>query len=195
MLSERLRALTADLMRTVGTTLGRTGLSPSFFTVLGFVAVAADSVLIALGYLQLAGVLLIASLLLDSLDGAVARATGRVSAFGGFLDSTLDRWAEVALFFGMGLALSRLGSTLDLVFVYWAVCGSMLVSYTRARAESIGVPCKEGLFTRFERMVVMVLGLLTTWLGLANAIIALLATLTALQRLWYVWRQSQVKKA
>ena len=195
MLSERLRALTADLMRTVGTTLGRTGLSPSFFTVLGFVAVAADSVLIALGYLQLAGVLLIASLLLDSLDGAVARATGRVSAFGGFLDSTLDRWAEVALFFGMGVALSRLGSTLDLVFVYWAVCGSMLVSYTRARAESIGVPCKEGLFTRFERMVVMVLGLLTTWLGLANAIIALLATLTALQRLWYVWRQSQVKKA
>ena len=195
MLSERLRALTADLMRTVGTTLGRTGLSPSFFTGLGFVAVAADSVLIALGYLQLAGVLLIASLLLDSLDGAVARATGRVSAFGGFLDSTLDRWAEVALFFGMGVALSRLGSTLDLVFVYWAVCGSMLVSYTRARAESIGVPCKEGLFTRFERMVVMVLGLLTTWLGLANAIIALLATLTALQRLWYVWRQSQVKKA
>ena len=195
MLSERLRALTADLMRTVGTTLGRTGLSPSFFTVLGFVAVAADSVLIAVGYLQLAGVLLIASLLVDSLDGAVARATGRVSAFGGFLDSTLDRWAEVALFFGMGVALSRLGSTLDLVFVYWAVCGSMLVSYTRARAESIGVPCKEGLFTRFERMVVMVLGLLTTWLGLANAIIALLATLTALQRLWYVWRQSQVKKA
>ncbi|TMC58416.1 MAG: CDP-alcohol phosphatidyltransferase family protein [Chloroflexi bacterium] len=195
MLSERLRALTADLMRTVGTTLGRTGLSPSFFTGLGFVAVAADSVLIALGYLQLAGVLLIASLLLDSLDGAVARATGRVSAFGGFLDSTLDRWAEVALFFGMGVALSRLGSTLDLVFVYWAVCGSMLVSYTRARAESIGVPCKEGLFTRFERMVVMVLGLLTTWLGLANAIIALLATLTALQRLWYVWRQSQVNKA
>ena len=195
MLSERLRALTADLMRTVGTTLGRTGLSPSFFTGLGFVAVAADSVLIALGYLQLAGVLLIASLLLDSLDGAVARATGRVSAFGGFLDSTLDRWAEVALFFGMGVALSRLGSTLDLVFVYWAVCGSLLVSYTRARAESIGVPCKEGLFTRFERMVVMVVGLLTTWLGLANAIIALLATLTALQRLWYVWRQSQVKKA
>ena len=195
MLSERLRALTADLMRTVGTTLGRTGLSPSFFTVLGFVAVAADSVLIAVGYLQLAGVLLIASLLVDSLDGAVARATGRVSAFGGFLDSTLDRWAEVALFFGMGVALSRLGSTLDLVFVYWAVCGSLLVSYTRARAESIGVPCKEGLFTRFERMVVMVLGLLTTWLGLANAIIALLATLTALQRLWYVWRQSQVNKA
>jgi CDP-diacylglycerol--glycerol-3-phosphate 3-phosphatidyltransferase len=195
MLSERLRALTAGFMRTVGTALGRTGLSPSFFTVLGFVAVAADSVLIALGYLQLAGVLLIASLLLDSLDGAVARATGRVSAFGGFLDSTLDRWAEVALFFGMGVALSRFGSTLDLVFVYWAVCGSLLVSYTRARAESIGVLCKEGFFTRFERMVVIVLGLLTTWLGLANAIIALLAALTALQRLWYVWHQSNANKA
>src|SRR5438105_1615796 len=191
MLSERLRALTANFMRTVGATLGRTGLSPSFFTVLGFVAVVAVSAVIALGYLQLAGVALVASLLLDALDGAVARATGQVSAFGGFLDSTLDRWAEVALFFGMAVALSRSGSPFDLVFVYWAICGSLLVSYTRARAESIGVPCKEGVFTRFERMAVIVVGLLTTWLALASAIIALLATLTALQRLWYVWRQSQ----
>jgi len=195
MLSERLRALTANLMRSVGATLGRTGLSPDFFTVLGFVAVVADSVVIALGYLQLAGLLLVVSLLLDALDGAVARATGQVSAFGGFLDSTLDRWAEVALFFGMGVALSRSGSPLDLIFGYWAICGSLLVSYTRARAESIGVSCKEGLFTRFERMTVVVLGLLTTWRALAKAIIALLATLTALQRLWYVWRQSHAKGA
>ena len=191
MLSERLRALMASAMQQIGTTLGQTGLSPNFFTVVGFVAVSANAALIALGYLQLAGVLLIVSLLLDSLDGAVARATNQISAFGAFLDSTLDRWAEVAIFFGMAVALSRTGSTLDFVFIYWAICGSLLVSYTRARAEAIGVQCKEGLFTRFERMVVIVLGLLTGYLTIANGLIALLATLTAAQRLWYVWRQTQ----
>ncbi len=194
MLSERLRALTSNLMRAIGTTLGKTGLSPNFFTVVGFVAVVFNAVLIALGYLQLAGVLLIVSLLLDALDGAVAHATNQTSAFGGFLDSTLDRWAEVALFFGMALTLSRTGSLLDLAFVYWAICGSLLVSYTRARADSIGIPCKEGWFTRFERMVVIVLGLLTGRLTLANGVIAALATLTAMQRLWYVWRQSRAHR-
>jgi CDP-diacylglycerol---glycerol-3-phosphate 3-phosphatidyltransferase len=195
MLSERLRALSADFMRSIGTVLGKTGLSPGFFTVVGFLAVVGDSVLIALGYLQLAGALLVPALLLDSLDGAVARATNKVTAFGGFLDSTLDRWAEAALFFAMAVALAGSGSALDLIFVYWAICGSLLVSYTRARAESIGVPCKEGLFTRFERMVVIVLGLLTTWLSLAVAVIAVFATVTAAQRLWYVWRQSRAQSA
>lgn len=194
MLSERLRALTAGLMRRIGASLGQRGLSPNVLTVLGFLAVAADAVMIALGYFQLAGLLLIASLLLDALDGAVARATNQVSAFGAFLDSTLDRWAEVAIFFGMAVALSRTGSPLDLALIYWAICGSLLVSYTRARAQSIGVECKEGLFTRFERMVVIIAGLLTGYLTIANAVIAVLATLTAIQRLWYVWRQTTLKR-
>ncbi|MEP7198979.1 MAG: CDP-alcohol phosphatidyltransferase family protein [Chloroflexota bacterium] len=193
MLSERLRALTAGFMLRVGARLGRTGLSPNVLTVIGFLAVAADSVVIALGYLQLAGALLILALLLDSLDGAVARATNQLSAFGGFLDSTLDRWAEVAIFFGMAVALQRSGSALDLVFVYWAICGSLLVSYTRARAESIGVPCKEGFFTRFERVVVIIVGLLTTQLTIANGIIAALATFTAAQRVVFVWKETQRK--
>src|SRR5206468_8185794 len=111
------------------------GFSPNAFTVIGFIAVSLDAVVIALGYTQLAGLLLILALLLDALDGAVARATNRISAFGAVLDSTLDRWAEVALFFGFAVVLSRTGSTLDLIFVYWAICGSLLVSYTRARAE------------------------------------------------------------
>ncbi len=191
MLGERLRVLTAGLTQTIGTQLGKTGLSPNFFTWLGFLAVVGDAVLIALGYLQLAGALLIFSLLLDSLDGAVARATNQISAFGAFLDSTLDRWAEVAIYFGMALALSRSGTTLDFILVYWAICGSLLVSYARARAQGIGLECKEGWFTRFERMAVIVLGLLTGQLTIANGLIAVLATLTAAQRLWYVWEKTQ----
>ena len=186
MLSERLRTLLSGVMLSAGTTLGKTGLSPNAFTVIGFIAVSLDAVVIGLGYTQLAGLLLIVALLLDALDGAVARATHRMSAFGAVLDSTLDRWAEVAIFFGFGVVLSRTGSTLDLIFVYWAICGSLLVSYTRARAEGAGITCKEGLFTRFERMVVLIVGLLSGWLTAAVAIIAVLATLTAVQRLFYV---------
>jgi phosphatidylglycerophosphate synthase len=195
MLSERLRAMTAGLMMSIGATLGKTGLSPNFFTVVGFLAVSANAVLIAFGFLPLAGALLIVSLLLDALDGAVARATSQMTVFGAFLDSTLDRWAEVAIFFGIAIALSHNGSTFDLIFVYWAICSSLLVSYTRARAEAIGVQCKEGLFTRFERMAVIIVGLLTTQLTIAVGIIAVLATLTAAQRLFYVWHvtRTQVK--
>jgi CDP-diacylglycerol--glycerol-3-phosphate 3-phosphatidyltransferase len=189
MLSERLRALFSGVMLSAGATLGKTGLSPNVFTVIGFIAVSLDAVVIGLGYTQLAGLLLIVALLLDALDGAVARATHRMSAFGAVLDSTLDRWAEVAIFFGFGVVLSRTGSTLDLIFVYWAICGSLLVSYTRARAEGAGIACKEGLFTRFERMVVLIAGLISGWLTAAVGIIAVLATLTAVQRLFYVWDQ------
>jgi phosphatidylglycerophosphate synthase len=195
MLSERLRALLSGVMLSAGTMLGKTGLSPNAFTVIGFMAVSLDAVVIGLGYTQLAGLLLIVALLLDALDGAVARATQRMSPFGAVLDSTLDRWAEVAIFFGFGVILSRTGSTLDLIFVYWAICGSLLVSYTRARAEGAGIPCKEGLFTRFERMVVLIVGLITGWLSAAVAIVAVLATLTAAQRLFYVWGQMRQPSA
>src|SRR5438105_2671861 len=153
MLSERLRALLSGTMLRVGAVLGRTGLSPNVFTIVGFIAVSLNAVLIALGYLPLAGIVLALSLLLDALDGAVARATNQSSPFGAFLDSTLDRWSEVAIFFGLAVAMQRSGSLLDLVLVYWAICGSLLVSYTRARAEAAGVQCKEGFFTRFERML------------------------------------------
>lgn len=189
MLSERLRALLSGSMLRVGKTLGRTGLSPNVFTVIGFVAVSLDAVLIGLGYLPLAGIVLALSLLLDALDGAVARATNQSSRFGAFLDSTLDRWSEVAIFFGLAVAMQRSGSQLDLVLVYWAICGSLLVSYTRARAEAAGVQCKEGFFTRFERMLVIIAGLLLNQLTLAVGAIALLASFTAAQRLLYVWQQ------
>ena len=183
MLSERLRALLSGLMLSVGRVLGRTGLSPNVFTVIGFVAVSLNAVLIALGYLPLAGVLLAAGLLLDALDGAVARATNQSSKFGMFLDATLDRWSEVAIFFGLGVFMQRTGSPLDMALVYWAICGSLLVSYTRARAETVGVLCKEGLFTRFERMLVIILGLLFNQLTLAVGAIAILATITAAQQM------------
>lgn len=189
MISERLRAMLGGVMLTVGTTLGRTGLSPNAFTLIGFFAVVICAVVIALGQPQLAGALLIVSLALDSLDGAVARATGKISAFGAFLDSTLDRWAEVAIFFGMAVYLQ--GSWLDQALIYWAICGSLLVSYTRARAEGIGVACKEGFFTRFERVVVIIIGLLTLQMTIANGIIAVLATFTAVQRLLYVYGQTR----
>ena len=92
-------------------------------------------------------------------------------------------------FFGLAVVMQRNGSALDLALVYWAICGSLLVSYTRARAEAAGIQCKEGVFTRFERMLVIIFGLLASQLTLAVGAIAILATLTAAQRLLYVWQQ------
>jgi CDP-diacylglycerol--glycerol-3-phosphate 3-phosphatidyltransferase len=191
MLSERLRTRLAGVMQVVGVTLGRTGLSPNFFTWIGFLAVVANAFFIAYGSLRWAGVLLIFTLSLDALDGAVARATNQVSKFGAFLDSTLDRWAEVAIFFGMAIAMQREGHTLDLALIYWAICASLLVSYTRARAEGIGVQCREGWFTRFERMVVIIAGLILEWLTVATGTIAVMASLTAFQRVWIVYQHTQ----
>lgn len=110
--------------------------------------------------------------------------TGNVSAFGAFLDSTLDRFAEIALYLGL-LYLYR-GTSLETLLIYLAITGSLMVSYTRARAEGLSVECKVGLFTRLERLAVLVLGLLLEQVLIALVILAVFSNLTALQRMWHV---------
>jgi len=139
---------------------------------------------LALGHQRLAGLLIIFVGLFDALDGALARMTGKASAFGAFLDSTLDRFAEIALYLGL-LYLYR-GDTLATVLVYLTITGSLMVSYTRARAEGLGLDCKVGLFTRLERLAVLIVGLIlerTLW---ALVVLAIFSNLTVLQRMWHV---------
>jgi phosphatidylglycerophosphate synthase len=175
--------------------LSRTGISPNALTVCGFVAMLAVAWILASGHERIAGLLVILVGLFDALDGALARLTGKTSAFGAFLDSTLDRFSEIALYLGL-LYLYR-GDTLPTVLVYLAITGSLMVSYTRARAEGLGLECKVGLFTRLERLAVLVVGLIlerTLW---ALVFLAVLSNLTALQRMWHVWRTTadQAEKA
>jgi len=134
---------------------------------------------------------------LDMLDGALARHNNQSSRFGAVLDSTIDRISEAVLLFGILVFYIINQAVLPAVLVYVALIGSMLVSYIRARAEAVGIECSVGLFTRAERVFVLVLGLLFSWLDnalvIALAVIAVLSFFTVWQRLFYVWRQTRVK--
>jgi CDP-diacylglycerol--glycerol-3-phosphate 3-phosphatidyltransferase len=134
---------------------------------------------------------LIATLAFDAVDGTLARLTGATSRFGAFLDSTLDRWAEVVLYAALVWLFLQEGQDLGVLLAVAAMATSLLVSYTRARAEGAGFQCKEGLLTRFERMLILIVGLLITQTVWALAIIAILAGFTAVQRIWVTWQAAR----
>jgi CDP-diacylglycerol--glycerol-3-phosphate 3-phosphatidyltransferase len=131
------------------------GLAPEVFNALGVVLGLVAMIAYATGHLAAAGWFLLAGGLADVFDGMVARARGVTSRFGAFLDSTLDRFQETAIFIGLAVWYR---STLPLVIVLVALAGSLLVSYTRARGESLGVLCKLGVLQRAERMLLLGFG-------------------------------------
>lgn len=188
MLTDWARSHAYDLLRTIAKIFAGLGISPNTLTVVGFGGMCGVAVLLALGYEALGGVLIIAVGIFDALDGTLARTTGRATKFGAFLDSTLDRWAEGALFFAIIYRAAQRQDHITIYLATLALIGSLLVSYTRARAEGLNVSVKEGWFTRLERFIVLIAGLLLTAffgplaLTLALAILALFSNITALQR-------------
>ena len=146
--------------------------------------------LIANGELLWAGVAIFFIAPLDALDGALARKLGRKQGgFGAFLDSTLDRLAEVILFAGFLLFFARQQNELMVLVTYVALTGSLLVSYIRSRAESLGLSCKVGLFSRVERYGVIVLALVFNLPAYGIWLLAAGTYLTTAQRVLHVWRQ------
>ncbi len=192
MVTDWARKWSARLIRPIAELLGNLGLTPNAVTVLGLALTIAVAAVIATGRTQLGGVLLIITLAFDAVDGTLARLTGSTSPFGAFLDSTLDRWAEVALYSALVWLFLQQGQDAGVMLATAAMATSLLVSYTRARAEGVGIPCKEGLLTRFERMLLLIAGLIFNQVILALAVIAILAGITAVQRIWVTWRQSRV---
>jgi CDP-diacylglycerol--glycerol-3-phosphate 3-phosphatidyltransferase len=131
------------------------GLSPDFFNYLGLFLSLLSMALFWVGALPAAGWLLLLGGVADILDGRIARARGMASKFGAFLDSTLDRFAEFVIFVGLA---GFYGGGLPVLLVVLSLGGSLLVSYTRARGESLGVLCKSGFMQRAERMLVLGFG-------------------------------------
>ena len=170
------------------------GLTPNMLTLVGLVITGASALLIGAGHFVAGGVVLIFAALFDILDGAVARVTGKVYRYGAFLDSTTDRYAEgftyVALLY---FYVAQGHHTTEPMLVIAALTGSLLVSYVRARAQSLGFVCDGGLLARPERVVLTVIGLLFADQLLLPVlwILAVLTNLTAVQRIWFVWRQSR----
>jgi CDP-diacylglycerol--glycerol-3-phosphate 3-phosphatidyltransferase len=182
--------------RSVGTAfMGRfrsVPITPNQITVAGLSLNVVAAALIYREHFVWATVAFVAASLLDILDGALARSHGRLTPFGGFLDSTTDRISEGLVLGAIALVLSRQGHTWALASVFVALVGSFLVSYTRAKAEAIGLRCEVGLMTRVERIVLVAVALPFAGLGSLPWAMYLLAALTAFtvwQRIDFVRRQ------
>jgi CDP-diacylglycerol--glycerol-3-phosphate 3-phosphatidyltransferase len=190
MISDRLRQSTRWLVEPAARGLHRAGITPNLLTLLGFLLNLVNAWLLAVGQLRLAGVLILAFTALDALDGTLARVSGQVTRFGAFLDSVLDRFAEAALFLGLLIYFLHADPKQELYayLTYVAIIGSLLVSYTRARAEGLGLQCQAGWFTRVERIIALSLGLLAGWIRPVLWLLAILTNVTALQRMIHVYR-------
>lgn len=195
-LTDTLRVRTRPFIDPIVTFMARIGLSPDLLTVIGFLFHILFGYLIAIGEFRWAAVAIALLSPLDAFDGSLARKLGRPSGgFGAFLDSTLDRLAEIALYAGFIYYFYQQGNQTMVFVTYLAVTGSLMVSYARARAESLGLTAKEGLLSRVERYVVLIVFLLLNLPQWALVILAAFTYLTFFQRMFGVWRQTRPPKS
>jgi CDP-diacylglycerol--glycerol-3-phosphate 3-phosphatidyltransferase len=199
MFTTRFEAWVRRRAQALMTALRRLPVTPNQITVVGTALTFAAAVLVASGQLRWGGVVLAFAGTFDILDGALARSTGRSYPYGAFLDSTLDRYSEGAMYLGLIAYFVSVGGPLQrwlVVGTAAALAGSFLVSYVRARAQSLGFTCETGLFARPERVVVTVVGLVFGGVVLTAVVflLAVLTNLTALQRIREVWLQGRAQR-
>lgn len=169
--------------------LAATGVNPNFLTFFGFVVNLWAAVMFASGQFFAAGLTMLFAGLFDMVDGRVARVQGRVTTFGAFFDSTIDRYSDLALFIGLLWHYAYIGRGRYAVLVGIAMAGSVMVSYTRARAESLIPSCKAGFFERPERIVLMILGALGDRMAPVLWLLAIGPNITVIHRIIHTWRQ------
>ena len=164
---------------------------PDWLTVFGWSLALVSAVLFGLGHPRAGGAVMLLGGLFDALDGAVARESNRMSPFGAFLDSTLDRLSEAAIFVGLIFFYASANRPVEALLAAAAMTFSLLTSYTRARSEGLGIPCEVGLLERAGRVVILsaasLLGLLTAGL----ALVAAGALVTTAQRILHVRRETR----
>ena len=166
-------------------------LRPNQLSFLGLVGSMCAAAAFAADQRRLGGLCLMVAGALDILDGALARVSGQVSPFGAFLDSVLDRYSDLLVLAGLVFLFARLGRLEVVVAVLLTLIGTVMVSYTRARAESIDVECRVGFMERGERMLLLILGALLDLLVPAIWVVALGANVTAVHRIAHTWRASR----
>jgi phosphatidylglycerophosphate synthase len=178
--------------------VARTKLTPDMLSIAGLALCVAGAVLVGFEerdeylFFWLGGVLFVAGSIADILDGALARAAGKGTVFGAFLDSTFDRLGEAAMLTAIGLVFRRDSNEIALVATFLAVIGSLLVSYTRAKAEMLGLRGDVGFGSRLERVVIVAVALGIApwgWLQWPIYLLALMAWVTVVQRMLFVRRQ------
>ncbi len=169
--------------------LAATGINPNLLTLIGLVVNFWAAVLFATGLFKTAAIVIFIAGFLDMLDGQVARRQNRVTAFGAFYDSTLDRYSDMALYMGLLVYYAVNGRTSYVILGAVATAGSVMVSYARARAESLIPLCKVGFMERPERMVLLIIGGLFDRMAPVLWVIAIVSTITVIHRIVYTWQE------
>lgn len=190
-LSKTRRKISHYLTETPVNLIAKTGVSPNTLTIIGFILSAMAAVLVARGLFIAAGVTILVAGLFDMLDGALARKTNRATRFGAFLDSLLDRLSEGILFLAIIFNFAKVGQTNYILIGAATLLVTQLVSYSRARAEAIGIECEVGFFTRAERVIVLAIGLLINQLEIILVIILIFSLISLIQRIITTLRKTK----
>ena len=164
---------------------------PNVLTFLGLVINIIAAYLFAAGSFRAAGLVVIGAGLFDMVDGRVARETNRVTRFGGFFDSVIDRYSDLALFMGLLVYYAWIGRFFYIVLTAIVMTGSVMVSYTRARAECTIPKCKVGFLERPERVVLIIIGALFDRMAPVLWVIAVYSNVTVIARMIYTWQETK----
>jgi len=178
--------------------LALTRISPNVYTAIGLVISVCAAVLFGKAsgentarLFRYAGAVIFLAGFLDMVDGRIARATNRVTVFGAFFDSVVDRYSDVALYFGLLVYYARANRFFYVVLAAVVMITSVMVSYTRARAESLIGTCKVGFMERPERLVLVILGAVFNRMAPVLWVIAVLGSITVIHRIWYTYQRTK----
>ena len=189
-LTDHFRNIFRGLLDYIGNSFNQLGLMPNTMTLLGLAGNTIGAILLAQGSMVWGGLIILLMGPIDALDGTMARLRGMDGHFGAFVDSVTDRYSELVIFGGLLYYYVSQGDEVATLLVFSAAAGSVLVSYVRARGQSIGWDTKVGILTRLERYLVLVPSLLINRPGLGLWIIAIFANITAIQRILDVRKQA-----
>ncbi|RMF43821.1 MAG: CDP-alcohol phosphatidyltransferase family protein [Anaerolineae bacterium] len=187
--TDMMRVRFKGVLDPIGAFFNRLGLMPNTMTILGLVGNAVGALFLLRGEMLIGGLLVLAMGPVDALDGTMARLRGEPTEFGAFVDSVTDRYSELVILGGLLLYYALQGNFAGVVLAYLAAAGSVLVSYTRARAQSLGKETKIGILTRLERYLVLAPSLVFNIPLVGLGILAVFSNITALQRIFDVRRQ------
>jgi len=170
--------------------LNHLGLMPNTMTILGLIGNVIGAILIASGRIQLGGIIVLLMGPVDALDGTMARLRGMAGNFGAFVDSVTDRYSELVILMGLLYYFMQQNNSMAILLVYASAAGSVLVSYVRARGQSLGWDTKTGILTRMERYLVLAPALILNFPIIGLWIIAVFSNVTAIQRIVDVRKQA-----
>ena len=189
--TDYLRQIFKGALDAIAGFLNQLGIRPNMVTLAGLVGNVIAGILIASGRLTWGGILALIVGPLDALDGTMARLRNESGRYGAFVDSVTDRYSELALYGGLLVYFNKSGSWQELLLVFFAAVGSIMVSYLRARAEALDYSAKIGLLTRAERYIVLIPGIILGYPRISLWILAILTHVTVIQRFWHVRKQAK----